>query len=63
MNLDIKSMKMVLNKFTRKNYLIVIDEYIYNELYFNLLKKFNFDHRINDISTMVEYVETKIEKK
>jgi hypothetical protein len=63
MNLDVKSMKVVLNKFIRKSYLDVIDEYRCNEYYFDLVKEIIFDYRLSDISTMVEYVETTQEKK
>jgi hypothetical protein len=52
-NHDVKSMKVVRNKFARKSYLVVIDEYRCNEFYFNLVKELKFDHRINEISKMV----------
>jgi hypothetical protein len=63
MNLDVESIKIVLNRVVRKSYLNVIDEYRCNEYYFDLAKEFKFDHRINDILEMIKYVETKQEKR
>jgi hypothetical protein len=54
LNLDIRSMKILSEKFERKSFLDIIDDYRCNEYYIQLIKDCKIDKRINDMKETIE---------
>jgi hypothetical protein len=59
MNFDIRSLKILFEKFERKNFLDIIDDYRCNEYYIQLIEDRKIDRRINDMKEIIDYVKNK----